>query len=470
MTVADMSNGETTTSTETVNPLQAAEEFKARGNEFYKLGSFQEAVEFYTKAIEQGPTANQAIYYSNRAAAYSQMGEYELALQDARRSDRLAPGVPKTAHRIAQAQESISIYNEALVYLEHNQPGLSLNALDRLERRLHPKARRPVSWELLKARICLAQKDYGQAQKVVLSLLRENSRNVEALVIRGLVFYYTGESQKALTHFQEALKLDPDSSTARKFFKLIRSLESTKSQGNASFKAGDYEKAYQLYTNALEIDPENKDTNAKLYMNRATVLLKLKRPEEAIVDSDAAIRLDSTYLKGYKVRAKAHEMLEDWEAAINDIKSAVEIDGTDASLRNELRRLDLELKKSKRKDHYKVLGVSKSASDSEIKKAFRKKALQFHPDKNPDNKEAEARFKEVNEAYSILSDPQKKYRYDSGADLEGMEGGSGMGGGMDPFDILRAYQSAGSGFGGSPFSGFSGGFPGGGFSNANFSF
>ena len=65
-----------------------------------------------------------------------------------------------------------------------------------------------------------------------------------------------------------------------------------------------------------------------------------------------------------------------------------------------------------KRDYYEVLGVDKNAGDNEIKKAYRKMAMKYHPDTNPDNKEAEEKFKEVNEAYSILSDPEKKARYD----------------------------------------------------------
>ena len=104
-------------------------------------------------------------------------------------------------------------------------------------------------------------------------------------------------------------------------------------------------------------------------------------------------------------------------------------------------------------------------------------ALKYHPDKNSgDAKEAadaEAKFKEIGEAYSVLSDPQKKRRYDSGADLEDMGGMDGGMGGMDPNDLFRMFFAqqggGGGGFGGGGFpgasfggGGFQGGFPGGG--------
>lgn len=116
-----------------------------------------------------------------------------------------------------------------------------------------------------------------------------------------------------------------------------------------------------------------------------------------------------------------------------------------------------------KRDYYEILEVSKSASADDIKKAYRKKAIQFHPDKNPGDKASEEKFKEAAEAYEVLSDPQKKQRYDqfghAGVGSAAGGGGGFGGGGMSMDDIFSSFGDIFgghfSGFGG--FGGFGGG-------------
>lgn len=110
---------------------------------------------------------------------------------------------------------------------------------------------------------------------------------------------------------------------------------------------------------------------------------------------------------------------------------------------------------AEKRDYYEVLGVAKNADAAEIKKAYRKLALQFHPDKNPGNKEAEEKFKEAAEAYDVLSNEEKRRKYDQFGHA-GLGGGAGgYGGGMNMDDIFSHFGDIFGNFGG--FGGFGGG-------------
>lgn len=222
------------------------------------------------------------------------------------------------------------------------------------------------------------------------------------------------------------------------------------------------------------------------------VLYQIKEHKSAIADCNRALTLDPTYLKARKTLARALGSSGDWEAAVKEFKSIAESSPSEPGISKDIRDAELELKKSKRKDYYKILGVEKDATDNDIKKAYRKLAIIHHPDKNPEDEEAATRFKEIGEAYETLSDSEKRARYDSGEDLIDPSemfsaGGSPFGGGgasmnISPEMLFNMMGSGGSmggggmpgftfstGGGGSPFGGGgrssrrggAGGFPGG---------
>ncbi len=119
---------------------------------------------------------------------------------------------------------------------------------------------------------------------------------------------------------------------------------------------------------------------------------------------------------------------------------------------------------AEKRDYYEVLGVEKNANADEIKKAYRKAAIKYHPDKNPGDKEAEEKFKEAAEAYDVLSNPDKRARYDryghagvGGAAGAGGFGGGGFAGGFTMEDIFSQFGDIFGGHFGGGFSGFSGG-------------
>ena len=189
---------------------------------------------------------------------------------------------------------------------------------------------------------------------------------------------------------------------------------------------------------------------------------QLKEHKSAIADCNRALVLDPAYLKARRTLARALGASGDWDAALKEYKSVQETNPSEPGISKDIRDAELELKKSKRKDYYKILGVEKEASDNEIKKAYRKLAIVHHPDKNPDDEDAAARFKEIGEAYETLSDSEKRARYDNGEDLidpsEMFSSGSpfgGMGGGASMnISPEMLFNMMGSGGGGMPGGGF----------------
>src|SRR5207237_7686352 len=103
-----------------------------------------------------------------------------------------------------------------------------------------------------------------------------------------------------------------------------------------------------------------------------------------------------------------------------------------------------------KRDYYEVLGVPRGAPEDDVKRAYRKLAVKFHPDKNPNDPHAEERFKELGEAYDVLIDADKRAAYDRYGHAAFAQGGAGFGGGFhDPFEIFR--EVFGGGFGGGIF-------------------
>ncbi|KAF2476859.1 TPR-like protein [Lindgomyces ingoldianus] len=492
-------------------PTIDAESYKTAGNKFFKIKDYAQAVKEYSKAIEADP--KNATYYSNRAAALMSANRYVEALEDCKTADDLEPGNMKILLRLGRLYTSLGRPDEALAVLssihppataKDMQPAVSMrqhirqagdilhsggsgslvvHALNQAERGLGAGVDSPRKWKLMRGEAHLKMGNanaLGEAQNIAMSLLRNNNQDPDALVLRGRVLYAQGENEKAIQHFRQALNCDPDFKQAVKYLRMVQKLERMKEEGNVAFKTGKLQAAVDTYTKALEVDPSNKNTNSKILQNRALCYTKLKNWKPAISDCNKALELDPGYTKARKTKAKALGESGNWEEAVREFKAIHEANPSEPGIAKEIRNAELELKKSQRKDYYKILGISKDASDQEIKKAYRKLAIVHHPDKNPDDDQAAERFKEIQEAHETLSDPQKRARYDSGEDLVDpaeMFGGGGFSGGMggqsiDPEMLFNMFggmgggRPGGGGFsfatgGGSPFPGM-GGMPGGG--------
>ncbi|KKA31022.1 hypothetical protein TD95_004118, partial [Thielaviopsis punctulata] len=480
--------------------VDEAETHKNNGNRFFKEKNYKSAIEEYSRAISLIP--NSATYLSNRAAAYMSNHQLEAALDDCSKAAKMDPSNSKILLRLARIYTGLGRPDDAMMSFSRIQPppsandmrvakemrnhvsaaqdalkngtagSMILHALDQAERLLNTGAPKPRKWQLMRGAAYLnmgGANSLGEVQNIAMQLLRQNSQDPEALVLRGRALYGQGENDKAVQHFRKALNCDPEFSDAKKYLRIVQKLDRMKEQGNNEYRAGQWQAAIDRYTEALTIDPANRGTNSKLLQNRALCRIKLREYEEAIADCEKAIGLDPQYLKARKTKANAYGLAGKWEDSVREWKSVHEMDPEDRTILKEIRKAEIELKKSQRKDYYKILGVEKTADDNAIKKAYRKLAIVHHPDKNPNDPQAEERFKDISEAYENLSDPQKRAAFDNGDDIDmsDMFGGGGgfPGGGMgaqhiDPEILFNMMGGQGGGFRGGGFGGFPGGFGG----------
>jgi DnaJ homolog subfamily C member 7 len=431
-------------------------------------------------------------------------------LSDSLQANRIDPGNEKILHRLARVYTSLGRPQDALdtysrlqnasttdtaaarkalssievaekqINTDDGNGNMALWSIDQAKQTLGFGTPMPRNWQILRAKANLkigTVNALGEVQGLTQSLMRQNPNDTEAIVLAARSFYLKDEKlggksdyDRAEQYFRQALSLDPDNSDARTWLRTMKKLERARNEANDNFKRGRYPEAVDQYTEAVKIDPKNRVTNAKLIGNRALCHMKLKAWDAAREDCDQALKLDPTYMKAKRTRAKATGEGGDWEQAVKDLKSLSEENPGDNDLAKELRNAEIELKKSKRKDYYKILGVDKDAGDKDIERAYKKKAAVLHPDKTQGDKEKEAMFKDCLEAKEILTDPQKRTMYDQGIDpndpTSGMGGGmgggfpGGMGGGgmqIDPEILMQMFGGQMGGGMGGGHGGFGGG-------------
>ena len=454
------------------SPADAAKE---RGNTLFKAGKYRDAVQAYTEAIAQDESSAPLLLL-NRAAAYLALsdyrsgvndcrlaiqkqgseatakaftrlakcyiglGELSLAAEAARSAANAASATPAEQTQAADVSNQVRDIEKHLAsfhnYMQEKNWTLASIALDQAQRTAKlTEASSPAAWKLLRATLQLQRGNISQAHSIAMDMYRADPSSTDALLLGARVMLANNDVQKAVTQVQAALRNDPDRTDVKQFLRKCKTLASLKEAANAAFKQNHTEEALAKYAELLQLadqdaarDGDPKRFKAVIYSNRAILESKMGDYSASIADCTTALELDPGYTKPLRTRARAYLSNEAYEDAVRDFKKALEesVGTPDAdSLRRELRQAELDLKRSEKKDYYKILNVSKTATESEIKKAFRKESLKHHPDKGGD----EEKFKLCNEAYGVLSDAQKRRRYDSGVDdMDEMDMGGGMGG------------------------------------------
>lgn len=271
-------------------------------------------------------------------------------------------------------------------------------------------------------------------------LLKQHPNHVEAYHLRGSAFYQLGDLQQAVVHYREGLKLDPEHKECKKGHKLIKSIEKKLKKAEEANGKRNFGTAAQYYKEAIESDPQNR------LLNRPTMLLLAKafsnagQHDQAFAVIEQHLEEDES-IEGVYSLGHAQQDAEMWEQAVRTFQRAVELavdDSQKQEAQQKVQQARVALKQSKEKNYYKILGVSRSATQKEIKKAYRELALKWHPDKvsAEDKEKAGNMFQDIGEAYEVLSDEELRAKFDRGEQVFDNQGGGG-GHHTDPFRFFH---------------------------------
>ena len=462
-------------------PALSASELKSLADLSLEKGDFPTALSHYSSLITLSPSQ---LTHFHRAQAYLRKRAYGAAISDLSAAVRLDEKFVKgyafraKAYRVTgRCADALSDYQHVLsLQPSHKEAAAELPKVQQCSQQLEAAERmvgggqyeqaKPLLGALLdycydsnhllllRAQSHYSTGDYQSTLVDTRKLLQHDQRDIDALYVRGQAYHMLGEDDNALTHWKEALRQDPEEKKVKEATKRLKLYVRRAEGSKSALDEKRWEEALEDAQSAIEMDEaEGRRVKlAMLYVRKSEALAGLKRGKEAVEAANTAIGVDDGHVDAYMARGAARLVLEQWQDAVNDYQQAVQKDAHNQRAQDGLRHAQAQLKISLQKDYYKELGVSRSASEREIKKAFRKLALQYHPDKleseqreegDRKREQAEKKFREIAEAYEVLSDDELKGKYDRGEDIKPQPGGG---------------QQQGH-----PFGGFHHGFPGGGF-------
>ena len=473
------------------------EELKDDGNLAFQHGLYAESIEKYTEALKLKD--DEPVLYANRAMAYLKLKQFKQAESDAQKCIDLDKSFLKAYDRGAMAAANLGKFSEALHILEKGIAQANGSPKDKpVELALLEKQKMlrevlecatagraeiaagkttealkhvstgtallpdcaPLHLLLAEAR---ALSDPAQALQALKSLQDTHADHPDFIYVRALATYFLAGpngNKNASVLCKEALELDPEHAQCKSLFKKCRAAEQHRNAGNDAYKRGAWQEAVDAYSAALAVDPRNRTFNGLVYGNRSAAKLEMKQYGGALSDVNNAIQNGNDPAKLFARRSKIHEALEMYEDAQRDMEKAAEMDPP--NYEREVEVVKKRIKLAKRIDWYKILGVPRTATADEMKRAYKKRALELHPDKwanaaESDKVQKEKEFKQLGEAFAILSDPEKRRLYDAGRiDNEtdhSTHGGRGgghpfAGGGVDISEMFNMFGGMGGGFGG----------------------
>lgn len=253
---------------------------------------------------------------------------------------------------------------------------------------------------------------------MAVSCLQVNPELVEANYVHGMFIFYNESFERGVAQFLQVLTRDPQNAKAKAMCAKADEMKAGHAKGKELFADGNFRAACNVYTDTLTIEPLVFTFNSIIYYDRAVANAMLGDLWETINDCNAAIKANSKYIEPVILLGQCHIDIRNYEEAIDYFRLALKLHCTAENRRLLDAAIDEFQKYNKTpKDFYLVLGASQDATQSDVKKAYYKKAKIHHPDRHAKataemQRKQEVRFKEVDEAYRVLGDFMTRRVYD----------------------------------------------------------
>ena len=457
-------------------------QMKELGNAQFKNQNYSAAADYYTRGIELNST--EPVLYANRGTCLKLLGRYKESIKDYKKAVQLNPKNTKNMKKLSSVYIIVGNFGEAQILLEkccNLEPNDSshtyeLNKVKKLVED-YEKIQEKIKdnkWDDVEEESKKLLSDasaFAELQKIYIKACLElcklsdvidyiknkisstiKSRDEEFNYLLAKAYYFKGEYDLAKKIINSLAKQGIVDEKISKLKKNVETINDAKTKANALFKSEKYEEAINEYTKLLEFDPENKNFIAIILTNRALCLKKQGKNMEALKDADEAIKNNPNYSTAYIRRALIYEEFKMYDDAKSDLSKAKELDPSNSKIEGYINEANQKGEQARNRDYYQILGISRNATPEEIKKAYRKLALKYHPDRNSESEQskkiAQRKFQDVSDAYVVLSDPKKKQMFDQGVDpLNPETGGASAGGpgmsfhfsGGDPNEIFKMF-------------------------------
>ena len=481
-------------------------EMKEMGNVQFKNQNYSSAIDYYTRGIQYN--SSEPVLYSNRATCFKCLGKYKESVSDYKKAIQLNPRNTKNLKKLASVYIILGNFGEAQILLQrccNLEPNDSSHTyeLNRAKKMVEDYEKinekiKEQKWEdveELSKKLLENASNFKELQKIyiqsclelckfqiIINYINNNvssytkSKDEEFNYLLAKAYYFKGDYDLAKKEINNLIRQGFNDDKYAKLKKHIETINDSKIRANAYFKNNNYDQAIKEYTKLLEFDPENKNFMSIILTNRALCLKKQGKNMEALKDVDQAIHYNPNYSTAYIRRALIYEEFKMFDDAKSDLSKAKELDPNNQKIDGYINEANQKCDQARNRDYYQILGINRNATADEIKKAYRKLAIKYHPDRNAESEQtkkiAQRKFEDVSDAYSVLSDPKKKEMFDAGVDPLNPQTASGAGpagmnmhfSGGDPSEIFKMFFG---GNGGETFFKTSSG-PGSNFENVKF--